>query len=326
MTELLEQLRYPIMQAPIGSACSVELASAVTRAGGLGSLAMTWDSPTKAGEIVETLNHSLTGPYAINFVMAFECKSLPVVLEAGAPVITLSWGMPKRTVELIKRSNSLLGIQVGSVQGALAAARLGADFLICQGIEAGGHVQSSTPLHALLKEVVALDTGLTLIAAGGIGNREDVAAILDCGAHIAALGTRFVNALESRAHPVYQQAIIDAGEEDAAFTCCFDGGWPNANSRVLRNPTLSGWEAAGCPPVGKRPGEDDVIATTARGLNIPRYSIASPVDTTTGQLFDLALYAGTSCRHIADVLPAAEIVRHLGSGHSIDYFAEKNAV
>ena len=96
MTELLEQLRYPIMQAPIGSACSVELASAVTRAGGLGSLAMTWDKPAKAAEVVEALNHSLAGPYAVNFVMAFECPSLPVVVEAGAPVITLSWGMPQK--------------------------------------------------------------------------------------------------------------------------------------------------------------------------------------------------------------------------------------
>ena len=212
------------------------------------------------------------------------------------------------------------------MQGALAAARMGADFLICQGIEAGGHVQSSTPLHALLKEVVALDTGLTLIAAGGIGNREDVSAILDCGAHIAALGTRFVNALESRAHPDYQQAIIHASEEAAAFTCCFDGGWPNSNSRVLRNSTLSRWEAAGCPPVGKRPGEGDIIAITEAGWNIPRYSIASPVNSTTGQVTDLALYAGTSCRHISDVQPAAEIVRRPGSGHNIEYFEKKKAV
>lgn len=306
------------MQAPIGSACSVSLASAVTRAGGLGSMAMTWDAPDTAGELIESLNRSAAGPYAVNFVMAFKCPSLPAVLEAGAPVITLSWGMPKRTVELVKQSKSLLGIQVGSAQGALAAARLGADFLICQGNEAGGHVQSSTPLHTLVREVVALQTGLTIVAAGGIANREDVCSILESGAHIAALGTRFINAIESRAHPDYQQAIINAGEEDTAFTCCFDGHWPYANSRVLRNPTLSRWEAAGCPPAGKRPGEGELIATTESGWKIPRYHIASPVDTTVGELLDLALYAGTSCARIADVLPAAEIVRSLVPETDID--------
>jgi len=311
MTNLLEQLKYPIMQAPIGSATSIELATAVTRAGGLGSMAMTWDEPAIAAETIESLNKSLTGPYVANFVMTFDCPALPAVIEAGAPIITLSWGMPKPAVDLVRQSKSLLGIQVGSQAGAMAAARMGADFLICQGIEAGGHVQSSTELHTLLAQVLALKTGLPIVAAGGIANAEDVRAVLNAGADIAALGTRFVNAVESRAHPAYQRAIIDAREQDTAFTCCFERGWPNSNSRVLRNPTFSQWEAAGCPPLGKRPGEGDIVATTASGWEIPRYCIASPVDTTVGNVLDLALYAGKSCERIDDILPAAEIIKNL---------------
>jgi nitronate monooxygenase len=274
---------------------------------------MTWAEPAKAADLCASLNQSLAGPWAANFVMAFECPGLPAAVEARAPIITLSWGMPKRIVDLVKRSTCLLGIQVGSSQGALTAARLGADFLICQGIEAGGHVQSSTPLLALLQQVVALRTDLPLIAAGGIGNRKDVRSVLNAGADIAALGTRFVNALESHAHPQYQRAIINAGAADTAFTCCFDGDWPNANSRVLRSPTLTRWEAEGCLPPGLRPGEGDVVATTAAGVDVRRYHIASPVDTTVGSVMDLALYAGTSCERVNDVLPAAEIIKRLVS-------------
>jgi nitronate monooxygenase len=299
------------MQAPIGSACSVELASAVGRAGGLGSIAMTWERPATVAAHCVSLNNAIPGPWAANFVMAFECPGLPAALEAGAPIITLSWGMPKRIIDLVRRSSSLLGIQVGSSQGAVAAARLGADFLICQGIEAGGHVQSSTPLLTLLREVVALKTGLPLIAAGGIATAEDVRSVLQAGADIAALGTRFVNARESQAHPEYQRAIIDAGEADTAFTCCFDGDWPGTNSRVLRSTTLSRWEADGCPPPGMRPGEGEIIATTATGRDVLRYNMASPVNTTVGRVLDLALYAGAGSGQINDILPAAEIIKRL---------------
>lgn len=301
------------MQAPIGNACSEELACAVTRSGALGSMALTWDEPDTVNEICTRLNESLSGLWAANFVMAFPCPGLPAAIEAGVPIITLSWGMPKRSVDLVKRSNSLLGIQIGSVGGALSAARMGADFLICQGIEAGGHVQSSTPLRRLLEEVLALKTGLPLVAAGGIGDATDVRRVLDAGADIAALGTRFVAANESRAHPDYQQALLRAAATDTAFTCCFDGFWPHSNSRVLRNSTLVHWEAEGCPPPGKRPDEGEPIACTPSGDDVLRYNVLSPVNTTSGSVLEMALYAGTSCERIESILPAEEIIRQLAA-------------
>ncbi|MFT7652122.1 MAG: nitronate monooxygenase [Limisphaerales bacterium] len=311
---IFDPLTYPIMQAPIGSACSVELASTVTNAGGMGSVALTWHSPDQARECVQQLKALCNGLFAVNYVCAFEIASLEAALDAGAPVITLSWGMPSDKIAVVKNANVLLGIQVGSVEGARQAVDLGADFLICQGIEAGGHVQSSTPLSSLIRDVVAFDNGIPIVAAGGIATATDVADVINAGATIASLGTRFVNAYESNAHPLYQQAIVDAEDEDAVFTACFDGDWPYASVRVLRNSTITQWEACGCPPVGQRPGEGERVATTASGWEVPRYHIASPVKTTYGEVLDLALYAGTSSAKIQDVLSAEEIVHQLTAG------------
>ncbi len=313
MQPFMNLFRHPIMQAPIGSACSLELVRAVTNAGGIGSFAITWHTPEQAVACVEELNATTQGAYAINYVCTFECPSLPQVLEAGVPIMTLSWGMPKLTIKRIKATNTVLGLQVGSPEGAKAAADLGADFIICQGFEAGGHVQSSTPLIPLLESVGALDLGVPLVGTGGIADACDVQRVLSAGASVAALGTRFLAASESAAHPDYKQAILAATDDDAVFTVCFDGDWPYAGSRVLRNRTLVRWEAAGCPPIGQRPGENDLIATTQSGFKVPRYHIASPVNTTRGNLLDLALYAGTSSGRINRVADAADIVAELSA-------------
>lgn len=310
MKNVFSIVKHPIMQAPIASAGTTELALAVANAGGIGSLAMTWEEPETAFSIINYMNKKTTGLYAANFSLAFEPKALEAVLKAGVPMVTFSWGMSEEHCNLVKQHNVLFGVQVGSLPAALNAINRGADFLVCQGIEAGGHVQSTIPLYNLLASVIP-NVDVPVIAAGGIADADDVAEVLQLGASIAALGTRFVNAEESQAHPQYQQAIIDAGPESTAYTCCFDGGWPLSNSRVLRNRTLNNWESEGCPPHGDRPDENQIIAWSESSREISRYSIASPVKTTTGNVLDLALYAGSSSTKIVDVLPAAEIVENL---------------
>lgn len=310
MTTLFETLRKPVMQAPIGSACSTELALAVANAGGIGSLALTWSSPEEAAETVRHMHENTRGIFTANYALSFEPVSLVAALDAGVPAVVLSWGMSERAIALINQSNAALGVQVGSLAAAQRALDAGADFLVCQGLEAGGHVQSTTALALLLRQVLEL-TDIPVIAAGGMATARDVANTIAAGATAAALGTRFVNALESRAHPAYQQAIMAAGCNDTAYTCCFDGGWPHSNSRVLRNATLDRWEAAGCPQPGSRPGENSIVATTESGWNVPLYHIASPVEKTTGDLLNMALYAGMGASRINDVLPAAQIVEQL---------------
>jgi nitronate monooxygenase/enoyl-[acyl-carrier protein] reductase II len=101
------------------------------------------------------------------------------------------------------------------------------------------------------------------------------------------------------------------GEETTALTICFEGGWPHAPHRVLRNETLDAWEAAGCPSPGRRPGEGEIVARSASGEPIYRYEDTAPRVGMTGRIEAMALYAGTGVSRIHDLPPAGECVRQL---------------
>ena len=308
---IIERLDYPLVQAPIGSAESLELVEAVAEAGAMGTLAMTWADPDTAHQQILHLKSRTEGLFAANFVLSFLPRSLEAVLLAGAPVVTFSWGISAEHIRTVHKAGAVAGVQIGSACAAARAITAGANFLICQGNEAGGHVQSSTALADLVPAVVRVAGDTPVIAAGGIADGRDVARVRRLGAAAAMLGTRFVAAEESKAHDDYQQAIVRAKASDTSFTWCFDGDWPYSGHRVIRNATLENWEACGCPLPGNRPGEGETVATTAKGWAIPRYHIASPVQSTTGDVLGLALYAGTGCSKIEDVLPAKEIIERL---------------
>lgn len=307
-------LQYPILQAPIGSMAGVELAAAVSNAGGLGSLALTWTGPDAAASLVENLRAQTPHPFFVNFVLSFPPAALEATLQAGAPLVTFSWGNPGKLIDSVHRANALAGVQVGTVQRARAAQAAGADFIICQGVEAGGHVQSTTPLAQLLSDVIRACGDLPVVAAGGLGDGEDIARALDAGAEAVMLGTRFVATVESRAHPLYKQALVEAKRESATLTQCFDGGWPYAAHRALRNSTLQEWEDAGCPPVGSRPGEGARIAVSSSGNTIVRYDDTPAADDMEGNIAACVQYAGLGCEKIHGIPPVAELIPELWSG------------
>ena len=163
----------------------------------------------------------------MNFVLQFGAKELHATLDAGAPTIEFSWGVPtKAMVAAVRAAKAKLGIQVVNAESARVALDLGADFLVCQGTEAGGHVEASRGLYETLS-IVLKEAGETpVIAAGGIGNGEGIYKALAAGASAAALGTRFVATAESTAHPDYKRALVAADAKDTALTICFQDGWP----------------------------------------------------------------------------------------------------
>lgn len=303
--------RIPILQAPISGSAGPELAAAVANAGAIGGLALTgWSGPDAAERIAQT--RALTdGPFFINLLLAFEPECLDAVLASAVPIVTFSFGDAGDLIKRVQGAGKRCGVQVGNLAGAEQAARQGVDFIICQGVEAGGRVQSTQPLASLLTAVREAALGVPVVATGGIGSGRSIRAALDLGATGVMLGTRFLATQESRAHEVYKQRILDSTAADTALTLCFMDGWPNTAHRVLRNATLEAWEAAGCPAPGHRPGEGDIVATMPDGEEIPRYLMYQPIAGYSGQVEELPMYAGTSCGEIHDMPTAGELVQTL---------------
>lgn len=184
--------------------------------------------------------------------------------------------------------------------------------MIAQGMEAGGHVQGTTPLVQLLREMRA-ELELPIVAAGGIADGVSARAALAAGADAVACGTAFLAAREADVHPAYLDRLLRAGATDTVLTTIFDVGWPNAPHRVIRNETFTGWVAAGKPDgLDRRPGNEDVIATRD-GIPVERYSDAQPTTGTAGNIEAMALYAGMSVSHVSQAASAAEITHAIAN-------------
>jgi nitronate monooxygenase len=307
------ELTYPIFQAGFGSASSPEAAIAVSKAGAMGGMALWMFSADQAAARVAKVRAATDKRFFVNYVLAQGTQSLPAALEAGAPIVQFSWGMPdKAVVASVRQAGAKFGVQVTSAESARAALDLGADYLVCQGTEAGGHVQAHAPLLETLSKVMDEANLTPVVAAGGIANGADIRKVLSSGAAGAMLGTRFVASRESFAHQEYKDSLLRADKDDTVLTVCFERGWPNAPHRVLRNGTFVRWDAAGCPPAGKRPGEDDVVAIRTDGRKVLRYGVTTPVaDFTGSHLLDCPLYAGEGVGSVRDIPAAGDLVVRL---------------
>jgi len=306
-------LKYPIFCAGMGGVAIPELAIAVSNAGGLGALGAVGSSADVVRQRVSQTRSGITRPFAVNYLLAFDPFTLQVALDAGAPIIQFAWGIPPaEAVTAIRKAGAKTGVQIGSVAGARRALDAGADYLICQGTEAGGHVQGTQALYEVLPAVIDAAKTVPVVAGGGIANGAHIRRALLAGASGVLIGTRFLATKEAGAHDEYKAAVTRATAADTVLTVCFQDGWTSAPHRVLRNRTFDIWEAAGCPPAGKRPGEGDVLATNAiTGATKRRYSVNSPGPNDRGALTELVLYAGQGVDAIRDIPSAGELVARL---------------
>jgi NAD(P)H-dependent flavin oxidoreductase YrpB (nitropropane dioxygenase family) len=315
---LLERLgvEVPVVQAGMGGGLSRhELAAAVSEAGGLGTIAVNG-----AGAIRRELATARTltrRPLAVNLLLPFARRDW-FAAAAAADVVVTFWGRPRRRIP----GNWIH--QCGSLEEALSAQAAGADALILQGVEAGGHVRGVVPALELLARVKSrLPAGYPLLLAGGIAASADVRRALDAGASAAVAGTRFLLSDESRAHPGYVERLLAA---DRTFvTELFGAGWP-APHRVVANAATERWLAADArgptlnrwlnrllvPGARHLPGGLQARMIRAQRPDGRLLSPAGPTDDGPEALLHAgALYAGETVARIADVQPAADLVRAL---------------
>jgi nitronate monooxygenase len=304
-------IEQPIVQAPMSALA--ELAAAVSNAGALGMLALSWSTP--AGDVVRQTAALTDRPFGGNLIISSDQhRRLDEALEAGLRIVSLFWGDPAGYVERVHDAKGVVLQTVGSAEEARRAVASGVDVVVAQGWEGGGHVQSQVATLPLVPAVVDAVAPVPVIAAGGIGDARGVAAVFALGAQAAWLGTRFLLAQEMPLHEEYRRRVIDAVETDAQwYADLYDVGWPDAPHRALRNSTAAMWEAAGRPPLGSRPGEGEVIAQFPSGEEILRYEPGAPMVGTTGNIEALSLWAGQSVALVKQPQSAAEIVAELVS-------------
>ncbi len=303
---------FPIMQAAIGGISCPALAAAVSNAGGLGSIAMTgWGKDgtrallSKAGELT-------TRGIVANLLLSYDISAeLEAVLENPPRVVSFFWGDIGPYVNQVHAAGSLVMTTVGSVDEARRAADQGADMIVAQGWEAGGHVRGEIAALPLIPAVVDAVNPLPVIAAGGISDGRGLAAALCLGAQAAWIGTRFLAASEADIHPVYRDRIFNADTADTYYSKLYDGTWPNAPGRVLKNKTIRDWESAGHPPPGQRPGEGETIATSPEGDAVRLYDAVAMRAGMTGDIEAAPLWAGQGVGLVKREQSAAEIVAEL---------------
>jgi nitronate monooxygenase len=304
-------IEQPIVQAPMSAL--PKLAAAVSNAGALGMLALTWSTP--AGDVVRETAKLTDRPFGGNLILSSDQhRRLDEALDAGMRIVSLMWGDPAEYVEQVHQANGILLHTVGSAEEARRVVDSGVDVVVAQGWEAGGHVWGGVATLPLVPAVVDAVEPVPVIAAGGIGDARGVAAVFALGAQAAWLGTRFLLAEEMPIHEDYRRRVMDAAETDAQwYADLYEVGWPGAPHRAMRNSTSEMWEAAGRPPLGSRPGEADVIAHFASGDPILRYSTAAPMIDTTGDIEACSLWAGQSVGIARQPETAAQIVAELVS-------------
>jgi NAD(P)H-dependent flavin oxidoreductase YrpB (nitropropane dioxygenase family) len=306
-------ISIPIVLAPMGIAVGPKLTAAVCNAGGLGNIPL-WraDIETLRSQIREV--KSLTDKaFAVNLNLDFpQEERLEACLQERVPVISFFWGDPGDLVTRAKSGGAMVMQTVGSAAEAEVAARNGVDVVVAQGWEAGGHVWGTTATMALVPAVVDAVTPVPVVAAGGIADGRGLAAALALGASGAWIGTRFLASKEASIHPHYRDRLFKASESDTIhLQNLFDINWPDAPHRVLRNKTVTDWEAAGRPDAGKRPGEGEVVARSKSLGEILRYRCLTPGPDVEGDIEAISMWAGQGVGLVRRLQPAADIVHEI---------------
>lgn len=267
-------IKHPIMLAPMGTAAGGALASAVTNAGGLGLVGGGYGDAAWIEQQFREAGNARVGGGFITWSLAQAPQLLDVMLAYTPVAMFLSFGDPRPFAPAIKASGALLICQVQSRRDCLEALEAGADIVVAQGTEAGGHGARRATLTLVpeIADLLAQEAPETLLcAAGGIADGRGLAAALALGADGVVVGTRFWAAAEALVHPNVQAAGVQATGDDTLRTSSTDivreRYWPDPfNIRVVRNAFTDRWHGKEDELRANRPPETErVFAAISAG-------------------------------------------------------------
>lgn len=298
-------IELPLQNAPMGGVATPPMAAAVARAGGLGMIPGQMIAPGVLAGILDLQPRDVPGAFGVGFLVPFVDRAAVEAAASRVRVVDFFFGEPDAgLIDIVHRGGALASWQAGSLAEAKAAERAGADFVVVQGVEAGGRQRGASGTLGLVREAVR-EVSIPVIAAGGIGTRDDVARAIEAGASGVRIGTRLAAAEESGAHPVFVEELLKSVTGDTVVTTKFAANWPAApESRVLRS-SLEAAESFEGETIGQ------VTLPGGQVAPVPRFGVAPPLKNATGFLHGMAMYAGTGVGSVTRVQPAAAIVAEL---------------
>jgi nitronate monooxygenase len=290
-------IEHPVLLAPMGSVAGGALAAAVSRAGGLGIIGGGYGDREQLGKEFAAAGNAPVGVGFITWSLAKQPELLDLALERAPKALFLSFGELGPFAPKIKRAGVPLIAQVQTVAQAKRALGEGADVLVAQGTEAGGH-GATRATFPLVPAVVDVAGGRPVLAAGGIGDGRGLAAALMLGAAGVVCGTAFYASAEAVTHPNAKKAVVAASGDDTERGTSVDVvrgiDWPAEwNIRTLRNSFTDRWsrDPAGLKANVEQQRELFLAARDAGNTDVAPAIVGEGVDL------------------VQKVLPAGEIVR-----------------
>ncbi|PIC79267.1 2-nitropropane dioxygenase [Sporosarcina sp. P18a] len=217
MNRLCKELsiRYPVIHGGMGNISSVNLAAAISEAGGLGTIGCGTSGLDEVEQKIADLKSMTSRPFAVNIAINVAPQVeelLALVIKHRVPVVSLSAGNPSPYIQTLHDNEIKVMAIVASVKHALKAEAAGADIIVAEGFEAAG-INSPLELTTMtLIPQITKSIQIPVVAAGGIGDGKGLAAALALGAEGVQMGTRFIATQEMQAHELYKQRLLDASD------------------------------------------------------------------------------------------------------------------
>ncbi|MCD5408327.1 nitronate monooxygenase [Candidatus Bipolaricaulota bacterium] len=290
-------IRYPIFLGGMAHVAREPLVSAVSNAGGLGIIGAGGMPPEELARQIQLVRQATDRPFGVNLMLMDPSvpEQVEVVREAQVPLVTTGAGSPAKYMEALKGAGILVFPVVPAVRLAVRMEKLGADGVIAEGMESGGHIGTETTM-ALVPQVVNA-VSIPVVAAGGVADGRGLAAALALGAEGVQVGTRFLASQEAPVHEDYKRAVVKASDRATIVT----GRTLGRPVRCLLNKLtkqLARYEAEGRDP-------EEFESLAVGGLRRAVYE---------GDLETGSLMAGQIAGLIRDIKPVAEIIQDMVRG------------
>jgi NAD(P)H-dependent flavin oxidoreductase YrpB (nitropropane dioxygenase family) len=242
-------IKHPIVLGGMGSATSAKLVAAVSNAGAFGTLGTSGMSAAQITAAAKAIREATDRPFGINHLLFRIAEdAFAATLQTRPDVVAFAWSRQDQDLRAyfsrVHDAGSKVMYMAGEVPEARRAAEAGADYIVAQGTEGGGHVGWMATM-TIVPMIVRAVAPLPVLAAGGIADGRGFAAALALGADAVLVGTRFLAAVESPIHPNLKQAIVDSDGHDTVLTEIADIArghvWPGAMARAKRNAFIERW-------------------------------------------------------------------------------------